>query len=96
MEEEGLAVLGWRDVPVDADCLGATSRQAMPAFKQLFVDSPGDGATDVELDRKAFVARKRAEHETRRRTRDLLLVAVGAHHRVQGHAHHAATQPVLR
>ncbi|MEX2627171.1 MAG: glutamate synthase central domain-containing protein, partial [Ilumatobacteraceae bacterium] len=62
MADEGLTVLGWRDVPVDPDCLGATSRAAMPTFKQLFVFAD-DGATDIDLDRKLFVARKRTEHE---------------------------------
>ena len=34
----------------------------MPTFKQLFVSDPG-GATGIELDRKAFVARKRSRRE---------------------------------
>ncbi|HYN34810.1 MAG TPA: glutamate synthase large subunit, partial [Ilumatobacteraceae bacterium] len=53
----GLRTLGWRDVPIEPDCLGATSRAAMPSFKQLFVADPA-GATGLELDRKAFIARK--------------------------------------
>ena len=35
--EEGLAVLGWRDVPTDPDILGSTARGVMPTFSQLFV-----------------------------------------------------------
>ncbi len=62
MTEEALTVLGWRDVPVDPDCLGKTSRAAMPTFRQLFVSSPG-GETGVDLDRRTYVARKRTEHE---------------------------------
>ncbi len=53
----GLRTLGWRDVPIEPDCLGATSRAAMPSFKQLFVSDPA-GATGIELDRMAFIARK--------------------------------------
>jgi glutamate synthase (NADPH/NADH) large chain len=60
--EEGLVTLGWRDVPVSPDCLGASARQVMPAFRQLFV-ADSAGATGIELDRKVFVARKRIEHE---------------------------------
>ena len=30
--DEGLDVVGWRDVPVDPSCLGATARAAMPAL----------------------------------------------------------------
>ncbi|WP_040491157.1 glutamate synthase large subunit [Ilumatobacter nonamiensis] len=58
----GLQVLGWRDLPVNPDCLGKTARAAMPTFKQLFVSDPG-GATGIDLDRKAFVARKRSRRE---------------------------------
>jgi glutamate synthase (NADPH/NADH) large chain len=62
VDEVGLNVLGWRDLPVEPDCLGVTARAAMPTFKQLFVSDP-DGATGIELDRKAFVARKRSRRE---------------------------------
>jgi glutamate synthase (NADPH/NADH) large chain len=60
--EVGLTVLGWRDLPVSPECLGATARGAMPTFRQLFVSDPG-GASGLELDRKAFVARKRSRRE---------------------------------
>ena len=56
----GLRTLGWRDVPVNPDCLGATSRAAMPSFKQLFISDPA-GATGIDLDRKAFIARKASQ-----------------------------------
>ncbi|ATL27019.1 glutamate synthase large subunit [Streptomyces formicae] len=59
--EEGLTVLGWRDVPVAPELLGATARSTMPVFRQVFV-ADGDSA-GLELDRKAFVLRKRAERE---------------------------------
>ncbi|MEV5284622.1 glutamate synthase large subunit [Streptomyces albidoflavus] len=59
--EEGLTVLGWREVPVAPALLGATARATMPAFRQLFVAA--EGATGIALDRLAFVLRKRAERE---------------------------------
>ncbi|MFI0766798.1 glutamate synthase large subunit [Streptomyces sp. NPDC021218] len=59
--EEGLTVLGWREVPVAPELLGNGARSTMPAFRQLFV---ADGtSTGVALDRTAFVLRKRAERE---------------------------------
>ncbi len=58
----GLSTLGWRNVPVEPACLGATARAAMPTFKQLFVSDPR-GSTGIELDRLAFVARKRSRRE---------------------------------
>src|ERR1700738_3067114 len=59
VEAEGLQVLGWRDVPTDESSLGALSRDAMPTFRQLFIA----GASGLELERRAYVIRKRAEHE---------------------------------
>ncbi|EFL14605.1 glutamate synthase(NADPH) large subunit [Streptomyces sp. C] len=67
--EENLTVLGWREVPVTPDLLGNGARTTMPAFSQLFVSGgtsrteSGGGSTGIELDRKAFVLRKRAERE---------------------------------
>ncbi|HET9169340.1 MAG TPA: glutamate synthase central domain-containing protein, partial [Actinospica sp.] len=61
--EEGLTVLGWREVPVTPDLLGRTARAAMPRFRQLFVAGAA-GQQGLELDRLAFVLRKRVEHET--------------------------------
>jgi glutamate synthase (NADPH) large chain len=62
MLDEGLRVLGWREVPVDEATVGATARSVMPSFRQIFVVDPR-GATGIELDRKLFIARKRCEHE---------------------------------
>ncbi len=59
VEAEGLDVLGWREVPTDDSSLGALSRDAMPTFRQLFIG----GASGLELERRAYVIRKRAEHE---------------------------------
>ncbi|MES4905249.1 MULTISPECIES: glutamate synthase large subunit [unclassified Streptomyces] len=59
--EEGLTVLGWREVPVAPELLGSGARATMPAFSQIFVT---DGASSgLALDRKAFALRKRAERE---------------------------------
>ncbi|MDY6998673.1 MAG: glutamate synthase large subunit [Actinomycetota bacterium] len=58
-EAEGLQVLGWRDVPTDDSSLGALARDAMPTFRQVFLA----GASGMELERRAYVVRKRAEHE---------------------------------
>ena len=62
MADEGLRVLGWREVPVRPECLGSTARAVMPSFKQLFVTDPA-GAAGIDLDRKVYIARKRVEHE---------------------------------
>ncbi|MCV7285473.1 glutamate synthase large subunit [Mycolicibacterium wolinskyi] len=58
-EAEGLEVLGWREVPTDDSSLGALARDAMPTFRQIFLG----GASGMDLERRAYVVRKRAEHE---------------------------------
>jgi glutamate synthase (NADPH/NADH) large chain len=60
--EEGLRPLGWRVVPSNPDCLGASARAVMPAIQQFFLDDVA-GAEGIDLDRKIFVARKRIERE---------------------------------
>jgi glutamate synthase (NADPH/NADH) large chain len=59
--EEGLKVLGWRDLPVDSSTLGKTALSVMPRFEQIFL-SGLTGERDLQLDRMAFCLRKRAEH----------------------------------
>lgn len=64
--EQGMDVLGWREVPIDDSAIGAMTRDAMPNFRQVFLSARGsDGQllSDLELERKAWVVRKRCEHE---------------------------------
>ncbi|EON23553.1 glutamate synthase (NADH) large subunit [Nocardioides sp. CF8] len=61
--EEGLSVLGWREVPINPDVLGATAKSVMPSFLQLFVAGAGKRVAGMALERLAFCLRKRAEHE---------------------------------
>ncbi|MDT5402201.1 MAG: glutamate synthase large chain, partial [Mycobacterium sp.] len=65
-EAEGLQVLGWRDVPTDDSSLGALARDAMPTFRQVFIgwgERSDRSASGMDLERRAYVVRKRAEHE---------------------------------
>ncbi len=65
--DEGLTVLGWRDVPTANENLGKLADEARPAFEQLFVSHPAAGehaaASGIALDRLAYRLRKRAGHE---------------------------------
>ena len=65
--DEGLSVLGWRDVPIDPAGLGPTARSVMPAFAQLFVG----GASGMDLERRVFCLRKVAERCARETSADL-------------------------
>lgn len=63
--EEKLDVLAWRDVPVTADLVGPAARSVMPTFRQVVVADPDRALSGVELDRRTYRARKRAENELR-------------------------------
>src|SRR5690349_20475206 len=60
--QEGLSVLGWRDVPHDDAFCGKGARVTMSRLAQLFVAADG-GENGLALDRRAFCLRKRIEHE---------------------------------
>ncbi len=62
--DEGLTVLGWRDVPVKEAACGEGAREALPHLAQLFVAGEA-GEAGLMLDRMAFCLRKRVtlEHE---------------------------------
>ncbi len=58
ISEEGVEVLGYRDIPRNSDVLGEISRAAEPAMTQILV---GADMEQIELERKLFIIRKRAE-----------------------------------
>jgi glutamate synthase (NADPH/NADH) large chain/glutamate synthase (ferredoxin) len=62
VRDEGCSVLGWRDVPVEAQHAGAHANLFAPVIRQLFVGAAdgfdGDG---LALDRKLYVIRRVAE-----------------------------------
>ena len=64
--EEGMRVLGWRDVPTDNAALGATARASQPVIRQVFLQrNPGLAAGD-DFERKLFVVRRLAEKRVSR------------------------------
>ena len=60
-DDEGLTVLGWRDLPVDPSLGGRTARSVMPYFPQIFVTASHAQVSGLALERMAFCLRKRAE-----------------------------------
>ncbi len=54
-------VVGWREMPVHRDQLGASAVAAMPYMAQLFVTCAEAQTGDMHLERKAFVLRKSLE-----------------------------------
>jgi glutamate synthase (NADPH/NADH) large chain len=62
VREEGLSVLGWRDMPVDATAIGRVARASQPYIEQMFIGRPA-GMDEDAFERKLYVVRKRAESE---------------------------------
>ena len=58
---EGVPLLFWRRVPVDAHDLGDTARACMPTIYQAFVGRPDDVASGDEFERKLYVCRRTIE-----------------------------------
>ncbi|HEX6466563.1 MAG TPA: glutamate synthase large subunit [Terriglobales bacterium] len=62
VREEGLALIGWRDLPTDDSAIGQLARASQPCIRQIFVRAEAAMPEDA-LERKLYVVRKRAEAE---------------------------------
>jgi len=61
--EEGLELIGYRDVPVDRDVIGEIAQRTEPRIRQVFVK--GNFEQD-NLERKLYLVRKQTENEIRK------------------------------
>lgn len=59
LKHYGMEVLAWRDVPTDNSCLAELALVGEPVIRQVFVS--GKGLEGDTLERKLYMARKRAE-----------------------------------
>lgn len=58
---EGGTIAGWRDVPVNSDCLGDMAKSCMPFMQQVFIQF--GSSTGDTLERKLYITRKCMERE---------------------------------
>src|SRR6201990_1696515 len=58
IRDEGLTLLGWRDVPSDNSSLGETVKPPEPAHMQVFIGRNGAAKTDDAFERKLYILRK--------------------------------------
>ena len=56
--EQGLSLLFWREVPIDAHDLGSTARACMPTILQAFVARPEGVERGEEFERRLYVCRR--------------------------------------
>ena len=61
-DAENLKLLGWREVPVNADVLGKKARDCMPSIWQAFIEKPADCQKGIDFDRKLYVLRREFEN----------------------------------
>lgn len=62
IKNQGLAVLGWRKVPVNKTHLGNIAAKNEPAIEQIFIGKNRQPLTENQFNAKLFAARKIAEH----------------------------------
>ena len=60
IKEEGLELIGYRDVPVDGSAPGEIAKRTEPVIKQVFVKA---NLEQEALERKLYIVRKLTEHE---------------------------------
>ncbi|MHA7926712.1 MAG: glutamate synthase large subunit [Marinobacter sp.] len=61
LTEQGLEILGWRNVPVDDSCLGPMALDCLPRIEQVFVVPGGKEERDFAI--SLFVGRRHAESD---------------------------------
>ena len=61
-KDNGMAILGWREVPVDPNVIGLSARSIMPKIAQLFVSAPDDVNGD-DFERRLYLSRKSTEKQ---------------------------------
>jgi glutamate synthase (NADPH/NADH) large chain len=58
IRDEGLMLLGWRDVPTDNSSLGETVKPTEPTHMQVFIGRNGAAKTEDEFERRLYILRK--------------------------------------
>jgi glutamate synthase (NADPH/NADH) large chain len=61
--ENGMKVLGWRDVPVDNRHVGPTPKAVEPRVRQVFVSTGDVFFNKKDFDRRLYLVRQRAEND---------------------------------
>lgn len=65
VKQEGLDILGLREVCVYEECIGKTAKEAKPYIVQIFIKKPSHIESSIYFERKLFIISKRAEKEIR-------------------------------
>ncbi len=63
VNEFGMKILGWRDVPTDPSSLGQTTLAAEPRIRQIFIGMGEDFYNREDFNRRLYLVRQRSENE---------------------------------
>lgn len=66
LKEEGVELLGWRNVPTDNTTLGNTAWEGEPMVRQMFLKRPLECTDEQAFNRKLYIINQRATNEIRR------------------------------
>ncbi|MGE9269125.1 MAG: glutamate synthase large subunit [Verrucomicrobiales bacterium] len=62
ISKRGIKVIGWREVPVDPDALGAIAQKSRPEIGHLLLQKPADWDSD-HYERQLYLCRREIERE---------------------------------
>jgi len=60
LEKETMAIVGWREVPINKDVLGPIALDELPVIEQVFINAPA-GWLSRDIERRLYMARRRTE-----------------------------------
>ena len=60
--EEGLTLIGWRDVPVDSSKIGSQARSVQPVIRQIFIGRGECITDDTAFERELFLLRRTVQN----------------------------------
>lgn len=61
VEQRGLRIVGWREVPTSSDDLGEAAKDSMPAIVQAFIEDVNGVSDKKKFDLELFIVRKQFE-----------------------------------
>jgi glutamate synthase (NADPH/NADH) large chain len=59
----GYAIYGWRQVPINVECIGEKANATRPEIEQIMIWNPRPGAGDADFERELYVIRRRIEKQ---------------------------------
>lgn len=65
IQNNGLSLLGWRDIPTDDSQIGKTAKETEPVIRHLFIGRPKEISDELSFERRLYITRKEIENWVR-------------------------------